>query len=175
MSENQMINIEKELMQIDAENGLPENVFRGISSVCPIANVDLLILDEDNRILLSWRDDEYFGKGWHIPGGCIRFKETMLERVYKTAEIEIKANIEVKQEPIAVRDVILGKKGEEPRLRVHHLAVLFECHISEFDSVKTYDGTNICAGDLQWFKKVPGNILSVHSVYNDIFEKYGLM
>ena len=92
-----------ELQSIDARNGMPEEVFLAISTLMPIPNVDLLIRDESGRILLSWRDDMYFGKGWHIPGGCIRFKETMLERVKETAILELHTEVEINPIPLAVR------------------------------------------------------------------------
>ena len=66
---------------IEANIGLPENLFLLISSLVPIPNVDLLITNEKNQILLSWRDDEFYGKGWHIPSGCIRFGVTLQQRI----------------------------------------------------------------------------------------------
>ena len=54
--------------------GLPDDLFYYISSTTPIINVDLLIKDEKECALLAWRDDQYAGKGWHVPGGIIRFK-----------------------------------------------------------------------------------------------------
>ena len=64
-----------------AQNGLPEELFYFISSITPMTNVDLLIKDNDNRTLLTWRNDKYYGPGWHIPGGIIRFKETFSIRI----------------------------------------------------------------------------------------------
>lgn len=58
-------------------SGLPDELFFYISRVTPMVNVDLLIKDEDGRTLLSWRNDQYAGKGWHLPGGIVRFKETL--------------------------------------------------------------------------------------------------
>ena len=55
--------------------GLPQEVFFLVSRLTPMVNVDLLIKDEKGRTLLAWRDDEFVGKGWHVPGGIIRFKE----------------------------------------------------------------------------------------------------
>ena len=63
--------------------GLPDELFYYISRITPLVNVDLLIKDESERTLLSWRDDQYCGKGWHVPGGIVRFKETMETMVKK--------------------------------------------------------------------------------------------
>ncbi|EOS37620.1 hypothetical protein C808_03599 [Lachnospiraceae bacterium M18-1] len=163
-----------ELQSIDARNGMPEEVFLAISTLMPIPNVDLLIRDESGRILLSWRDDMYFGKGWHIPGGCIRFKETMLERVKETAILELHTEVEINPIPLAVRDVIEGKDEKEPRIRAHHLAVLFECRLPEQYRINNQDKTEKDAGFLRWFSKIPYNMLKVHECYNDIWSQMGL-
>ena len=94
-------------MKIDGREGLEEEIFIAVSTIIPIVNVDLLILDSQNHILLSWRDDVYFGKGWHLPGGCIRYKETMAQRIQKTAMNEIGTRVIAASEPIAVKDVII--------------------------------------------------------------------
>jgi colanic acid biosynthesis protein WcaH len=49
--------------------GSPYELFLFISRLVPMVNVDLLIYDEEGRILLTWRDEEIHGVGWHIPGG----------------------------------------------------------------------------------------------------------
>lgn len=161
----------QELEQIDAENGLPEKLFLAISMVMPIPNIDLLIQNQEGKILLSWRDDEYFGKGWHIPGGCIRFKETMLERVMETARIELHTEVEINPEPLAIRDVIVGKNEPMPKVRAHHLAVLFECKLPEGYQIDNQGLSEGDAGYLKWFEKIPDNILKVHDCYKDIFER----
>lgn len=44
-----------------------------------MVNVDLLIKNvSSNETLLTWREDEYYGPGWHVPGGIVRFKETIV-------------------------------------------------------------------------------------------------
>ena len=54
------------------EVGLPEELFRFVSRLTVMVNIDLLVKDELNRVLLSWRDTEFSGAGWHVPGGIIR-------------------------------------------------------------------------------------------------------
>ena len=41
--------------------GLPPDVFRFVSRITPLINVDLLVQDDQGRTLLTWRDDEWFG------------------------------------------------------------------------------------------------------------------
>lgn len=175
MTEQELEQIYEKLLVLDARDGLPEKLFLAVSAIFPVANVDLLILDEENRVLLSWREDAYFGRGWHLPGGCLRYKETMLERLQKTALSELGTEVEVNPEPLAVRDVILGKGRTEPRLRAHHLAVLYECRLRDNSVVQAQDGEEHKSGYMKWFSKLPEDILPVHDVYKDVFAKYDLL
>ena len=87
--------------QIDSRCGLPEELFYLVSSLTPIPNVDLWITDGENRVLLAWRKDLFYDEGWHIPGGCIRYGETMLERLHKTALKEIGSDVTVDPIPVS--------------------------------------------------------------------------
>lgn len=164
-----------ERQKINPTEGLPQEVFEWISSMVPIANVDLLILNKKNEILLSWRDDEYYGKGWHIPGGCIRFKETIEERVQRTAETEIGTQVITNYVPIATKEVIVGKGQDLPIKRAHHIAMLFECYLPDDFEVTNDNRDEQTPGYLKWFDKIPNNILQVHEVYFDVFVKYELL
>ena len=73
-------------------SGLPEELFLFVSRMTPMVNVDLLIKDENGRILLSWRDYKYDGTGWHVPCGIVRYKEKLETRILKVAEKEIVKN-----------------------------------------------------------------------------------
>ncbi len=169
---------------IDPTGGLPLEVFLELSSIMPIANVDLLVINAKGEVLLTWRDDPYYGKGWHLPGGCMRFKETMKERLHKTALAELGCDVIADEEPLAVRDVIVDRVRpllENNNVRAHNIAVLFKCKLISENGLAVSpdnDGKIIndpIPGDAKWFKKIPEDILFVHSVYNDVFIKFGLM
>ena len=68
---------------------LPEEIFLFATEITPMVNVDLLIKDKDGRILLSWRNDRFYDKGWHVPGGILRLQETFEQRIQLTALEEI--------------------------------------------------------------------------------------
>ena len=68
--------------------GLPDEIFYFVSSITPLVCVDLLI-KEEKGILLTWRQDEFYGPGWHLPGGVMRFKEKAHLRIIKTAKKEL--------------------------------------------------------------------------------------
>jgi len=68
--------------------------------------VDLLIKDEDNHTLLTWRDDGYTEPGWHLPGGIIRFKETLASQVKPLARLEQGVEVGFDSVPLAINDII---------------------------------------------------------------------
>lgn len=95
---------------INPKFGLPEEVFLFISRNAPLVNVDLLIRKK-GKTLLTWRcKSDNFSSGWHIPGGIIRFKETMFQRLNKTAKNELGCQIKFNKNPIAINQIILKKK-----------------------------------------------------------------
>lgn len=165
----------EEREKMNPNEGLPFELFEWISSMVPVPNVDLMVLNDKNEILLSWRDDEYYGKGWHLPGGCIRFKETAAERVQKTAKTELGTEVIFDEEPVAIRDMIMGKGCREPYKRAHHVATLYKCSLPDGFAIDNNGRQEAEAGYLKWFAKIPENILEVHDIYFDVFEKYGLV
>ena len=150
------------------EKGLPEDVFLMISALIPIANVDLFVMNDNEEILLVWRDDKYFGKGWSIPGGCMRFGETLEDRVHKTALSEIGQDVFIIEGPITAIDVIRGANFllKFPNMRGHNITIPFFCKLSNCIQPNK---------NLKWFSQIPKDILEVHLVYGDLFKKLNLM
>lgn len=142
------------------QRGLPEDIFLFISRKTPMINVDLLIKDENGRILLAWRKDKYCGAGWHVPGGIIRYKEKIEKRIKEVARLEIGAPVKFDKNPIAVRQFILNQKE-----RAHFISLLYHCFlVSDFKpqnkGLKPGD-----AGYLKWHDKPPANLIKVHETY----------
>lgn len=74
---------------ISPEKGLGEELFLFVSSLVPIVNVDLLVFNSKGQFLLTRRNDSHCGNGWHVPGGCVRLKETFDERIREVANLEL--------------------------------------------------------------------------------------
>jgi len=144
----------------NSEQGLPEEIFLFASTLMPMVNVDLLIKDEQGRTLLSWRDDKYCGKGWHIPGGIIRFKETMHSRIMKVAELEIGNKIEYEPNPIAINEIIL-----EQNTRGHFISFLYKCFLQSTVFIDNKELKETDAGFLKWHKSCPCDLLEMHELY----------
>jgi ADP-ribose pyrophosphatase YjhB (NUDIX family) len=146
----------------DPSKGLPEDIFLFISGITPLVNVDLLIKNERNHTLLTWRDDDFYPAGWHIPGGIIRFKERIFDRIGAVAASELGARVRFNKEPLVIRETIHPSR----RTRGHFISMLFECRlVTKPDKRWQYDKGNPKAGQWAWHSKCPDNLISVHAMY----------
>ncbi len=146
----------------NAKEELPQEVFEFISRLTPMVNVDLLVKD-GRGTLLSWRDDEYSGAGWHVPGGIVRFKEDFATRIGKVAETELGAPVEFGNDPIAINQVMC-----EHDIRGHFISFLYKCAIGsdyEPDNGELKDGD---VGFLKWHESCPENLVKVHEMYRGL-------
>lgn len=150
----------------DPTKGLPEDVFLFVSEVTPMVNVDLLIKDENNRILLAWRDDEFAGKGWHIPGGIVRYKETFETRVNQVALDEIGTLVQFNSKPIDINQIIIPNQ----QTRGHFISLLYECILSDKYILPNNNVKETDVGYLKWHDKYPDNFLEVQKIYKKYFK-----
>ncbi|MEK6730707.1 MAG: NUDIX domain-containing protein [Pseudomonadota bacterium] len=145
---------------VNSSKGLPQELFFFVTRMTPMVNVDLLVRDETGRILLAWRDDQFAGAGWHVPGGIIRFKETMMTRLLKIADTEIGAVVELDAAPIAINEVIC-----EHDTRGHFISVLYRGYLSSKFEPKNMGLKDTDPGYLAWHSVCPNNLVTVHEMY----------
>ncbi|MBF0442234.1 MAG: NUDIX hydrolase [Oligoflexales bacterium] len=146
------------------QKGLPEELFLFITKITPMINVDLLIKNDLNHTLLTWRDDGLWPAGWHIPGGIIRFKESSFDRLKEVAATELGTTVDFEKSPIAVNEVI------EPcrMVRGHFISLLYKCKLTgNLDEIRRYESGKPKPGEWAWFDKCPENILEVHEMYRE--------
>lgn len=143
---------------------LPESEFLYISSRTPLINVDLFVINEEEEVLLSWRDDEYCGTGWHIPGGIIRHGETMRERLEKTAEVELGFIPVFEVVPCKITEIFL-----EQEYRNHFISHLFKgrCQRADVETVEVA----VKPGDLHWFDHYERLVYS-QAPYEEYLKEY---
>ena len=149
-------------------DGLPEEVFEFVTTITPMVNVDLLIKDNEGRILLSWRDDDYCGRGWHIPGGIIRYKEKAEERVQKTAREELNSEVYNINGPIEIHEVFTPQA-----IRGHFISFLYECFLpSNYIIPKelVWDENKAKVGALMWHSKKPELVTGHKEIYAHLFQ-----
>ena len=141
----------------NASLGLPDEVFHFISRLTAMVNIDLLIKDENNRTLLSWRNTEFSGKGWHIPGGIIRFKESLESRIEKVAQSEIGTVVKYDPNPIAITQI-----RKKHMTRGHFISFLYKCFLSRDFVPDNKSLTENDPGFLMWHDSCPDNLVQVH-------------
>lgn len=150
---------------IDNREDLPLKLFEFSTTLRPFINVDLLILNENNQILLSWRSDACYGSGWQIPGGIIRMMESIDERIQKTAVREIGCEVEYELEPILVYENII--RAQRPGLnnqlvRAHNIVLMYKCRIPSGFTINNHGLCKTDEGYLCWFDKFPQDMLGCH-------------
>jgi ADP-ribose pyrophosphatase YjhB (NUDIX family) len=150
----------------DPRQGLPEEVFRFVSRITPLTNVDLLIQDERRGTLLTWREDEFFGTGWHLPGGIIRYRETWGQRVRACAREELDADVAFDDSPFAI---VEGFGDQDTR--GHHIALLFRCRLLTGPDPlrRAADGTSPLPGQWRWHPRCPPDLLEAQRPYSKYF------
>lgn len=152
----------------DARRGLPLPVFYLVSRLVPMVNVDLLVRDEQNRVLLTWRADEFYGPGWHIPGGMIRFKERWELRVETVASSELGTTVSFELEPMAIRQPMHPTRAT----RGHFISLLFDCRLTApLDEGRRAVEGGLRNGDWAWHRSRPADLLRVHQrIYGPLLD-----
>jgi len=145
----------------DQRQGLPTPVFRLVSQLTPMINVDLLVRDDTGRTLLTWRADEFHGPGWHIPGGIIRFKENIATRITKVAETELGCAVDFQTTPIAMHE----KMAPHRDVRGHFIALLYLCTLRTMPDAQLRASDPPCNGQWRWHENAPDDLIRAHEIY----------
>ena len=146
----------------DPAGGLPEDFFLWISRFVPLVNVDLIIRDGAGRNLLTWRDDEFYGSGWHVPGGIIRYRERIEERIHATAREEIGCDVAYDPAPLAVEQSVAPERRE----RSHFISLVYLCRVAgEPDPARRYCGGTPRRGLWAWHRGAPPDLLPAQAAY----------
>lgn len=158
--------------ELDAKDGLTEELFLLVSALVPLPNIDLLVVNKKNQLLLARRNDEFFEESWHIPGGCIRYGESFANRIQETAKQELGCEVIFDPNPIAVRNVLRGDNPTQrhPRERGHNIAILFRCWLPNDYCIDNAGKSAEENGYLQWFDRLPENFMKIQHVYDDVLE-----
>jgi len=146
----------------NSKAGLPQEAFYFVSQLTPMINVDLLIKDKLGKTLLTWRDDKFYGPAWHIPGGIIRFKEKIEDRINKVAENELGCEVKFCTTPLDIREMM----NKDRDIRGHFISMLYSCEIvGNPDNLKRSLDNNPRHGQWAWHEEAPQNLLRVHEPF----------
>jgi colanic acid biosynthesis protein WcaH len=148
----------------DPATGLPDEVFEFALAITPMINVDLLV-SGDRGVLLAWREDKW-GCGWHVPGGIIRFNETISHRISEVARLELGTTVVTDITPIALSQFFAA--------RGHFISLLYRCVLtSEAAQPMAIDLSMPRNGELAWFKCPPAPIYPAHLHYVSRLAEFG--
>jgi colanic acid biosynthesis protein WcaH len=150
----------------DSKNGLPDDIFYLVSRLTPMINVDLLIVNEQNEKLLTWREDQFYGPGWHIPGGIIRFKELAETRISQVAELELGTSVSWEARPMVIREIMNHNRD----IRGHFISMVYKCKITGTlrAEYKASDSEKLVNGQWRWFSAMPPNMIRPHLKFEDL-------
>lgn len=142
--------------------GLPDEVFQFVSRLTPMINVDLLVKNSENETLLTWRDDAYYGPGWHVPGGIVRFKEPLANRIEIVARKELGTSVTFDPAPLAVNELMAAGRDT----RGHFISLLYACCLAgQPDPSLACRSDGPRNGEWAWHAVCPANLIGQHEVY----------
>lgn len=156
---------------------LPPELFLLLSRLVPLFTVDMWIERQDGAVLLTWREDEFFGRGWHVPGSVLRLGETTQHRLRECAREELGAEIEAEPLPFDLMEEIQPhiQAGTDPmaRNRAHNVSAAYRCRLlTPLDPAHEYrpdSNTPPQPGQWAWHHHCPDELLAVHRCYEKHF------
>ena len=162
------MNINKSIAQIerlikDPSYGLPEEIFYFVSRITPLINVDLLIHNKNRETLLTWRGgDETSKPGWHIPGGIVRYKEKIADRIRAVAKTELDSKVSFEDNPLAINEIII----KQIKNRGHFISLLYSCQLLEGPNPENeFKGDIPNLGEWSWHNKLPKQLIATQKIY----------
>jgi len=152
------------LNDITASEGLGKELYEAISRLTPSVSVELVIkCPSENKTLLVWRDDGLYGPGWHIPGGVVRFRETLETRALLTLKNELGLVNTKIPEPIGLHEIFNTQRD----VRGHFLSVVFKIILEEPLNAKCEAGEKPVEGHWKWFSDCPPNLIKNQEVLKE--------
>lgn len=134
---------------------LPQHLFNYVSSITPLVSVELVITCPSSHVLLSWRDDDLYGPGWHLPGGIVRHKESLIDRIRFVALKECSIDRFESCIFLQVNQIMNPNRN----LRGHFISLVYGLSI---DYVPCVDQDNCQNGSLGLFSSAPTNLIEQH-------------
>tara|TARA_Y100000310_G_scaffold331174_1_gene404265 strand:- start:686 stop:1153 length:468 start_codon:yes stop_codon:yes gene_type:complete len=122
---------------------LQQEVFDSLVEVVPFAACEMVIVNKQNEILLTWREDGIW-KGWHFPGGLLRFGDSFEHRLKQVARIELGTKLKSHKFLLPINYKGIG--------RGHAVSFLFVCQLTG----QPKDG--------KFFKAMPKDIIPDHKL-----------
>jgi ADP-ribose pyrophosphatase YjhB (NUDIX family) len=123
---------------------LPLPVFESLCNIMPVIGCEIIIRDDKNRLLLTWRDDKWY-HGWHFPGGLLRAGDTFKYRINQTAIRELGVKI---KKITFLKPLNSGRRDS----RGYGVSLIFLCQPETKPKIGKF------------FSKMPNDIISVQRI-----------
>ncbi|HEY4523521.1 MAG TPA: NUDIX hydrolase [Candidatus Paceibacterota bacterium] len=116
--------------------------------------VDLVLIRQNKGVYLTPRDDKYFGRGWHFPGGLRAPGASVIADCERIAKRELGSGIHISSAKI------IGTEDHHKSPRNHDVTLIVLCEFK---------------GELEggeWFKEEPKDIIDYHKAYWPMIASY---
>ncbi len=123
------------------KKGLEQGVFDEVVKIATMTALEIIILNSKKEVLLTWREDNFW-KGWHFPGGLLRYREKFEDRLKITVKRELGVSL-ISTKFLFPMNYLNGARG-------HDVSLSFLCRIKETPK------------DGKFFAKMPKNIIPEH-------------
>lgn len=131
---------------------LSDEEYDFIYSRVPRVCVDLLISNSKGEVLLTKRDIEPYKDYWHLPGGRIKFRETIDEAIKRILNGELGYDLDVTHRIIGFCQFLEEVQKGQDR---HSISIVNAIQLPD-DVVIKLDNT---AKDVIFFKELPYTII----------------
>jgi len=140
---------------------LPENIFLIATYFFPQVNVEVICMLPSGHYFLTWRDDDFGNKGWHIPGGIIRPNETLMSRVLKVvrSELPFLDKVTYPIDIVGYSEVFCNP----PSIRSHFISLVTVLRIGYAVDIPSQLLTSIIKTN-----KIPNNLIQNHKRYEPL-------
>ena len=143
---DQLANLLRELAE-ERTDIIPEEVWFALHELIPMPAVEVLITrDNGKEFLLIYRKDKFWD-GWHVPGGFVKIKESLIDACRRIAESEVRIDIS----GLKLIDVV---KYEHHPYGGSPVGIFYVCSpVGEVKETET----------MHFFKEAPENMIPGHS------------
>lgn len=128
------------------------HIYNQVTRYC----VDMVIKNDKGEILLTRRDIPPFRNHWHLPGGGVKFKETIAAAIQRIAKRELGVEVRVIREIGTCEHIDDDIDEHNPR---HTVSTVYE---AEPVGVPAHNSE---AAEMNYFSKMPAPMQPYHEAF----------
>lgn len=130
-------------------NYLSDEEYDFIYSRVPRVTVDLLIKNREDQILLTQRTIEPYINHWHLPGGRIKFRESVGDAIKRIAKTELGIELKFVGKIVGICEYPDEYQHDQPR---HSISIVYGFVVSGLSEMNAQD-------KYVWCSKIPDPII----------------